>query len=152
MPAPESSPFVGTWNVSLDLSNADPPATDSSQLHRIGAATLHADGTVTASGSPVYAMPEGAPWPRVYVGTCHGAWESTGERTAMIAVRAILRSESGEHLGTLDYYLSAQLGDDDRGFTGTYSTFIAAPNPDWGWENNPRGSVRAWKFRIAPPG
>lgn len=103
--------FTGSWRVMLSS------AAGSGPLLMLG--TLGADGTVVTSPPAVEPFPL-HPSGIVHVSTAHGAWEPTGEDTAVMSFvgQASVGDGSLAGIGTFDARL--RLGSDDDSLEGTY--------------------------------
>jgi hypothetical protein len=144
--------FVGAWLVSYVV--GEPPSVltrDSiNPLAAEALVSLLADGTLIASGSPAYPVPNGATrGERLLVGTGCGSWAMADERTAMLRCAALLRHENGNSVATVFVDATVQLDPDNDTFSGRY-TIESHLSRAW-TRNLPSldGSVQGW--RIGAP-
>lgn len=142
--------FVGAWLVSIRVGEP-PDLLDRSSINPLAAdalVSLLADGTLVASASPAYPVPNQAiQADRLLAGAGHGSWASHGEREARFRCAALLYTDSGNAVATLFIDASVQLGHDDT-FSGAYTV---QSHLSRGWTRNlPSldGSVQGWRVET----
>ena len=111
-----------------------------------------ADGTLIASGSPAYPVPnEATSGKRLLVGTGCGSWAITGERIATLRCAALLRHENGNSVATVFVDATVELDPENDTFSGPYTLEIHLSRA-WTRDLPPLdGSIQGWRV-VAPKG
>jgi hypothetical protein len=146
--------FLGSWLVQISVGQA-PSVLRRDSINPLAADALVsflADGTLIASGSPVYPVPAGAiQADRLLAGTGHGSWVAQGEGAVAVRCAVLLYLESGSSEATLFVDATVQLDPDNDTFSGPY-TIDTHLSRHWVRNLPPLdGSVQGWRVE-APTG
>jgi hypothetical protein len=157
--------FLGSWLV--DIGVDEPPASlNRDSINPLSADALAgflADGTLVASLSPAYAVPnEAIEGDRLLVGTGLGSWAVVDEETVAVRCAVLLRQESaarsdpelesmiiGRSVATLFVNATVRMDAANDTFSGPYTV---ESHLDRAWTRNLPpldGSVQGWRVGAA---
>jgi hypothetical protein len=127
-PPTQGHPLVGTWLADSDLETPDNPL-----------------DTFVFSSDGIYVQSEAGG------GSMLGAWEATGDRTAILTAVSAEMDEEGTNVGSIRIRASIEVSDNDNRFTAGYTIEFIQANGTSGGEAGP-GTVTGERLVVEGPG